>query len=334
MEYVVAYFAEKLDHETTTVAKSVCRKMNLSEADSALETIKRRLEPFVTPVLTHATVRVNMDKIETQTLGPSSSYGISSSVNRLHFDSPWGHQVKTTAAAAPDTPGFLLPCSTVLAEPTGWGVISDIDDTIKITMTASILGTLKTTFVDEPQPVRGMPELYTRMHDLLSSPTWFYLSASPYNLYPFLRDFRRKYYPDGTLILRDASWQNLGGLMASLTLNVQEYKVNRMMKIHGWFPKRTFICIGDSTQNDPETYGEIARRFPGWVRAIFIRRTKGVNGGSDADQEAKNSEQRFSRAFWGLKSVKCFVFDEPEEVMGKIEEMLMTTMAPERIVEL
>jgi phosphatidate phosphatase APP1 len=103
-----------------------------------------------------------------------------------------------------------------------------------------------------------MPELYTFMQRLITQAApFFYLSASPYNLYAFLHSFRQQYYPQGTMILRDASWRNLSGLLSNLTLGTQEYKVDRMIKINSWIPKRKMICIGDSTQSDPEAYGEM-----------------------------------------------------------------------------
>jgi phosphatidate phosphatase APP1 len=100
--------------------------------------------------------------------------------------------------------------------------------------------------------------LYKYIETVISkSAPWFYLSASPYNLYSFLHEFINKFYPHGTLILRDASWRNLAGLLTSLTQGTQEYKVDRMEKIHSWLPRRKMICIGDSTQSDPEAYGEM-----------------------------------------------------------------------------
>lgn len=59
------------------------------------------------------------------------------------------------------------------------------------------------------------------------------------------------------MILRDASWMNLSGLLSNLTLGTREYKEDRMKKINTWLPKRKMICIGDSTQSDPEAYGEV-----------------------------------------------------------------------------
>lgn len=59
------------------------------------------------------------------------------------------------------------------------------------------------------------------------------------------------------MILRDANFLSLSGLLETLTEGTQEYKVNEMEKIHKWLPKRKMICVGDSTQSDPEAYGEM-----------------------------------------------------------------------------
>lgn len=137
-------------------------------------------------------------------------------------------------------------------------ISTDIDDTIKVTMTSDPIGILRSTFVDSPTPCDGMPELYEFLHAAIKETSpFFYLSASPYNLYPFLREFRQRYYPPGTIILRDSSFMSLPGLLSQLTLGTGEYKVDRMKKIHSWLPKRNMICIGDSTQADPESYGEM-----------------------------------------------------------------------------
>lgn len=125
-------------------------------------------------------------------------------------------------------------------------------------MTSDPIGILRSTFVSDPTPIAGMPELYAWMENLITEKSpFFYLSASPYNLYPFLHEFRDNYYPHGQLILRDASWMSIPGLLSNLTLGTQEYKVDRMKKINSWLPRRHMICIGDSTQSDPEAYGEM-----------------------------------------------------------------------------
>lgn len=103
-----------------------------------------------------------------------------------------------------------------------------------------------------------MPELYRFLQsELTAAAPFFYLSASPYNLYPFLRQFRDRHYPHGTLVLRDESWMSIPGLLSNLTLGTESYKAERMKKIHKWLPRRKMIVVGDSTQSDPEAYGDM-----------------------------------------------------------------------------
>ncbi|KAI4726283.1 hypothetical protein E4T49_05954 [Aureobasidium sp. EXF-10728] len=331
VEYVAAYFSRETCRDASHVIADIARLVGLARGTASKEeclgqlkdklditSIEKRLQPFLNPILPRHTIRVKIADTETQTLGPSTSSGISSDLLRLHFDAPAGTQLTTTSVPDP-SPCFAIPGHTVLAEPTGWGVISDIDDTIKITGTLSPIAVLKSTFIDAPTPVSGMPQLYADLMKLLANPIFFYLSGSPYNLYPFLRSFREEHFPDGTMILRDASWQNLGGLISSLSVNVKDYKVDRLEKMHTWFPERQFICVGDSTQKDPESYGEIARRHPGWIKAIYIRRVPDENEVQGALNPDRNAAERFEKAFKGLDRKMWLVFDEADEVRKNIQ---------------
>lgn len=150
----------------------------------------------------------------------------------------------------------------------------------------------------EPTPVSGMPELFWQIRELLTPlAPFFYLSASPYNLYPFLRGFRDAYFPHGQLILRDSSWMTISGLLSSLTLGTEKYKIDRIKKIRRWLPRRKMICIGDSTQSDPEAYGDACRAFPGWIKLVLIRKVTDI---AAIGIEEKNEPRRFERAFEGV----------------------------------
>jgi hypothetical protein len=322
VEFVAAYFVKNSGREFSQVLGALIKQLHVDDNDIATKKrITARLEPFVDQVLPNRTLRISIDEQEEQTLGPSSYSGISSGLHPLHIH-PSASQIQSNALNLP--PPFGLPSTTVFAGDKGWGVISDIDDTIKVTQTPNPIGILHNTFVvEDPEPIAGMPELYAHVKTILTTnednvPPFFYLSASPYNLYPFLRHFRDKHYPPGTIILRDASWQNLGGLITSLQKNTQEYKVDRMMKIHSWFPHRRFVCLGDTTQSDPEAYGEIARRYPGWIRAVFIRKVEGIAG---MDEKSKNAPERFEKAFEGLERGLWHVFTEPGEVAERVDEL-------------
>lgn len=312
-QFVAAYFKKHTGTDVSKAVAEIADKIGLKDQDktSAEATIAARLQPFVQTIAPARSVNITLPNGKTHKLGPGGRSAVS---EQLIPALPDPKDAPTTAAPATVTPHG--PMLTHYAPPTGWAIISDIDDSIKITMTPSPIGILRSTFVDTPTPIRGMPALYAHIHATLSSPTWFYLSASPYNLYPFLRPFLHTHYPRGTTILRDASWMDLGGFLASLTQGTEAYKRARMRKIHTWLPRRKVLCVGDSTQSDPEAYGDVCRMFPGWVKAVFIRKVRGV---SEMEATEKNSEGRFERAFRGVERGVWRVFEEPEELYEAVE---------------
>ena len=318
-EFVASYFVKHSGKDEARVVAHITKLLNVGDDDVASQKrIARRLEPFLYTVLPNRTLRISIDGREEQTLGPSNYSGISQALHELHFEPAVPGLLQSNGENLP--PPFSISGSTVVADETGWGVISDIDDTIKVTQTPSPVGILHSTFlVEEPEPIQGTPELYRHIATAMDHPPFFYLSASPYNLYPFLKRFRDEHFPPGTMILRNASWQNLGGLISSLQTNTQEYKVSRIEKIHAWFPKRRFICVGDSTQSDPESYGECARKFPGWIKAIFINRVTDI---AEMNVKDRNSDERFEKAFEGLDRGLWHVYDDAGKLRERIDELV------------
>ncbi|KAI1916354.1 hypothetical protein LOZ66_003163 [Ophidiomyces ophidiicola] len=276
-----------------------------------------RLQPFVSEVAPARYINLEVPLTATNLhkykLNPSNQHGIISHAININSNVPIldGTSLQPRLGNWPD----LVTMNTTFAAPGGWLVISDIDDTIKYTMTPDAIGILRTTFAEEAKPIHNMPELYAYIQEKLL-PTWFYLSASPYNLYPFLRTFIQQYFPKGTMILRDSSWQSLAGLLKSFTQGTQAYKVDRMRKIHGWFPKRKILCIGDSTQRDPEAYAEMYQKHSQWIKAIFIRKVTGL-----PHMDEQNSPERFEEAFKNVPKTVWKVFEEPEELNESIDEL-------------
>ena len=318
-EFVAAFFdkgRKDVGEVVGTIADTIGLDGNIGADEEAKARIAERIQPFIDSIAPAKTVEITIPQPTGEPLkkllGPSNASGISSELELTGGnDKSDGTNVKYAA------PAFGVTAYTHFAGPEGWAVISDVDDTIKVTQTTSPVGILKTTFADEPQTIAGMAELYKVIHDQFHNPAWFYLSASPYNLYPFLRKFIRDNYQPGTLILRDNSWMYLGGLLQSLTQGTQAYKVDRMDKIHRWLPKRKVICVGDSTQADPESYGEIYRRYPdGWIRAIYIRKVTDVS-----NMEEKNKPERFTEAFEGVPESVWKVFERPEELKDHLKNL-------------
>ncbi|OTB04549.1 hypothetical protein M426DRAFT_58361 [Hypoxylon sp. CI-4A] len=309
-EFVSAAFTQNSSCAVIDAVGAIAKNIELDEADPKYSTVETRIRPFIQDIKTGVQVKVLHGGNTSLKLGPGGRNGISSDIKGLP-DNKSNELLVSAVAEVPKSADGVLEMKTFYAEPEGWGVISDIDDTIKITQTSDPIGILQSTFVDQPKACPGMPELYQFIQSLIKETSpWFYLSASPYNLYPFLRDFRQQNYPHGTVILRDASWMSLPGLLTTLTLGTEDYKVDRIEKIHSWLPKRKMICIGDSTQSDPEAYGDIYRSYPGWIKVILIRKVEDI---AAIGIKEKNEPERFEKAFKDVPRNVWHVFTDPAE---------------------
>lgn len=130
----------------------------------------------------------------------------------------------------------------------------DVDDTIKISNVLDTIATIKSTFLEEPKFVPGMPDLYRSLKTSLSSPQFIYLSGSPFQLYPTLRQFVNTNYQPGPILLQNLTLINIPGVLNFIQGATFDFKSERIDTIHSWYPAKKFLAIGDSTQSDPEIY--------------------------------------------------------------------------------
>ncbi|KAK2603959.1 hypothetical protein QQS21_003894 [Conoideocrella luteorostrata] len=321
-EFVAAVFEREDKEKLMNMVTGVVRAVGLTDDAAERATVEERVLPFLWDVrparVISATQQSHLLK-----LGPSNINGLSSNVLKVS-KSKKGSLVKTSTTIGGGL-GSIVNMQTYYAGEDGWGIISDVDDTIKTTMTSDPVGILRETFINPPLPIKGMPELYAEIKSFLPQDTaWFYLSASPYNLYPFLKQFRKQYYPPGTLILRDSSWKTVAGLLSALTLRTEEYKVDRMKKIHSWLPKRKMVVVGDSTQSDPEAYGEMYRTTPGWIRLILIRKATDI---AEIGIDEKNEPERFEKAFQDVPRSAWHVFEDPAECIEIVKRVISGGLA-------
>lgn len=343
-EFVAAYFEKNTGKDVSKIVAQIAEKIGLGndgeDKEQAQKTIAERLQPFIDTIAPARSVKVTLPTGIVHSLGPGGPSAVSAQIISNLGEHEDGDAVSTSAVPSEVTP--YGPMTTHFAGPEGWAVISgmlylrtdsslqhvhgktpqltlfaDIDDTIKVTMTPSPIGILRSTFVSTPTPIASMPALYQHIAATLN-PTWFYLSASPYNLHPFLSSFVHQNYPAGPIFLREASWMDLGSFLASLTQGTQAYKRSRMEKIHGWLPRRKVLCIGDSTQSDPEAYGDMCRRHPGWACAVFIRKVVDV---AEMAGTGKNDDDRFEKAFRGVDRAVWRTFEDPKELWEAVEKL-------------
>ena len=194
--------------------------------------------------------------------------------------------------------GVLFPL-----EAEGLSVISDIDDTIKITEVRDKQATLRNTFLREFQAVPGMAEFYQSIARS-NGAAFHYISASPWQLYePLAALVASNGFPAGTFELKEFRWKSRK--FFSLFASPEKYKPGVIEPLLKRFPKRKFILIGDSGERDPEIYGALARKFPEQITQIYIR---------DVTDEAAESE-RYHKTFQSVPRAKWQIFRKPTELL-------------------
>jgi phosphatidate phosphatase APP1 len=162
------------------------------------------------------------------------------------------------------------------------GVITDIDDTILNTGMTEGLRSIRRTLLRDAhgrKPVSGMPSFYrglARGTGRRPEATFFYVSASPWNLYDMLVQFLQlRGFPRGPLFLTD--WRP-GPLESGEGKENPGHKRARIRRILDAYPDLTFILIGDNGEADEEIYGEFLTSDPDRVRVAMVRSVQGVPG--------------------------------------------------------
>ena len=171
-----------------------------------------------------------------------------------------------------DARGTLIGSPIQMLSPRGVSVISDIDDTIKITEVAHRRQLLHNTFLNPFVAVPGMAELYQQW--AAAGAAFHYVSSSPWQLYwPLLELFEDCRFPQGSFHLRTIRFGDPSVLRLFTSRRRNKYRV--IKSIFRLFPERRFVLVGDSGERDPEIYGAIARRFPAQIERIILRRVEG-----------------------------------------------------------
>jgi len=158
----------------------------------------------------------------------------------------------------------------VVAEDADFGLVSDVDDTVMVTvLPRPMLAAWNAFVLDEHArtPVAGMAVLYERLVREHPGAPVVYLSTGAWNVVPTLTRFlSRNLYPRGPLLLTD--W---GPAPEHWFRSGPEHKRRSLERLAAEFPHVRWLLIGDDGQHDESIYGDFATRHPEHVRAVAIR---------------------------------------------------------------
>ena len=163
----------------------------------------------------------------------------------------------------------------------GVSVISDVDDTIKVTeIPAGEKAVLNNTFFREFRAAPCMADMYSNR---VESTAYHYVSGGPWQMYRPLHEFLFSAavgFPEGSFHMKNVrtnpfeseSYRDIWKLIAAGSQAVTfEQKVGQISTLLRQFPDRQFILIGDSGEKDPEVFARIRDDFADQLAEIRIR---------------------------------------------------------------
>ena len=182
---------------------------------------------------------------------------------------PWGAGWHDVQIVPEGGPAVTAPVRVLTTQPCT-GLVSDVDDTVMVTMLPRPLTALWNLFVqheDARRPVPGMARLYADLGALDATMPVIYLSTNAWNVAPALRRFLAHHrFPAGPLLLTDWGPTNTG-----LFRSGPEHKLRALERLAADLPHVRWILVGDDGQRDPQIYRTFTREHPGAVRAVVIR---------------------------------------------------------------
>ncbi len=189
----------------------------------------------------------------------------------------------------------------LLLAPEGRAVISDIDDTVKITHVTDRSRMMQATFAKPFEAVPGMARLYQGWS--AAGTSIHFVSSSPWHFYAPLTAFLDAAgFPTATVTLKQIRLKD--GSIANILADASTTKPPAIEAVLKAYPKRTFVLVGDSGEQDPEIYAGFMRRYAERIEKIYIRNVTG----------AKPDDARFKAVFTGLDPARWQLFDDPAQL--------------------
>ena len=162
---------------------------------------------------------------------------------------------------------------------TQYAFISDIDDTVLVSHSASKFKRLRVLFTKNPHSRKAFEDVVQHYHLLSTANTepdvpnpFFYVSSSEWNLYDDLNEFfKHNGLPKGVFLLNEIKkWHQL----FETGKTKHHGKLIRVARIMDVFPIQRFVLFGDNSQSDPDIYAAIAQKYSQKIVAIYIRNIK------------------------------------------------------------
>ena len=171
---------------------------------------------------------------------------------------------------------------------TQYAFISDIDDTVMVSHSATSFKRMKELLFKSPaqrkvfEDVALHYQLLALSHTIPTQPNpFFYVSSSEWNLYDYLDTFfTLNKLPNGSFLLSQIKkWYQL----FKTGKTKHEGKLLRINRLFVHFPKQRFVLFGDNSQSDPSIYETLTKKYSDRIAAVYIRNVAKANEAATAE---------------------------------------------------
>lgn len=339
--------SDDLNTDAASIASSASSSSSLDRPPSTNNStsrhddlIKERLKAFIARSIAGAKLLVTVGSEEAINAAELQLIEIVTDANgHFELDIDVTYKPSVVQVRACDDETIFVFGDVMIIPNDGLGLISDIDDTIKLTGVIGDKRELMSNLLLNDVLQWNIPPVvnwYTNLFQEMNV-SFHYVSNSPWQLFSLIESyFRAVKLPQGSIHLK----QYTGNIISSLMEPSSSRKKRALCKILDDFPKKKFICVGDSGEHDLEAYAELARCYPHRIIAIYIRKVE--NSISDLDEEKiLNEIKRIIKEDKRLKAFRIPSHPEPpkpEEVEDLIDlsdlKPVLTPAAAERQAKL
>lgn len=161
-----------------------------------------------------------------------------------------------------------------------YGIISDIDDTFLISHSDNFFLKLyilllkninkRKIYNDVADHYRALSRSGQEHESAFNS--FFYVSSSEWNLYGFIENFAALHgLPKAVIKLKKIKTGLADFLFTGK--GSHDHKFEKIKDIISFYPRITYVLIGDDSQKDPYLYERICKIFPQNILVVYIRQT-------------------------------------------------------------
>lgn len=192
------------------------------------------------------------------------------------------------------------------------GVISDIDDTFLVSHSGNFLKKLYVLLLKNINNRKVFEDVAPHYQALsragqendTASNSFFYVSSSEWNLYEFVDSFARMHdLPKAVIKLKKIKTGISDFLFTGR--GSHDHKFEKIKDIIMFYPKLTYVLLGDDSQKDPDIYERIVKIFPKNIKAIYIRQTS---------RSKKNKTAEILKNIESMKVETCYFTNSEEAI--------------------